>query len=70
MLVSITDNINNLKLYPTQKYLLKASEPSNVFPTIRSSPPLNVGKSIEMGGMCTPKYEISSPILYELLITT
>ena len=49
---------------------LKSQYQDTVVQANKKSPPLEDGKSMNIGGMWTIKHEISSPKLYELLIKT
>ena len=51
-------------------YPPKSQDPTTLVLANKKSPPLEGGYYMEIGGMCTPKHEISSPTLYELLIKT
>ena len=65
---SIMNQINTSKYSPSQKYSTKLPDPTTVVPVKKRSSPLDVGHSTKIGTMWTPKHEISSPNLHELLI--
>ena len=70
MLAEITDQINTLKLSPTQKDSPKPPDPTTVVLYNRGYPPLDGGQSTKISGMWTLKNEIISQKFYELLIKT
>ena len=62
------DNIS--KSSPSQRNTLTPPEPTTMVQTNRRDPPLEGGKSTNIGVMWTLKHEISSPKFYELLTKT
>ena len=58
MLAAIMDQVNTLKSSPTQKDSPNPMYPTNVVPTNRRYPPLDVIQSTKIVGMWTLKHEI------------
>ena len=58
------------KSSPAQKDTLTPPDPTTTVQTNKRAPTLEGGISENIGGMWTLKHDISSPILYELLIKT
>ena len=70
MIAAIIYLISTSKYLPTKKNSPKPPHPTTVVPANRRAPPLDGGQSTKKCGMWTLKYEISSPIFYELFIKT
>ena len=64
------DRNNISKSSLSQKDTLTPPDPTTTIHTNRRAPPLEGGIYENIGGMWTPKHEISSPRFYELLIKT
>ena len=61
MLAAIADRIHTLESSSTHKYSPKPTDPTNMVPANRRSPPLDGGNFMKIGCMWTLKHEIRSP---------
>ena len=62
--------LHNQNTSPEKADFSKDQDPDSVVPYNNKYQPLEGGNSMQIGGICTPKNEINSPELYEILLKT